>query len=327
LVNAHFEHRLKDFSAEKIQNDDYKLNCFIKDKYVEKKWAKKKKQDPASLIAQGKPLEEEEKEEKTEEESPKPTESKPHQSQQQKFQKLNFNGAGTEKQKPSKSSEGGKSVSLIDFNGNGNENGKNKIDFQEFEEAPSQSSSTTSTKFAFINKSNGNGNNQNSLIDLNSSENIKDVRFKEATDGIFKLFTQEEVPVNNSPNKGAPIYNGYPNNNNVNQFVNPNMNNNGNYQQQNGGFTNGYNNGYQNGYGYNGYQQNYNNNLHRNNFSAPMSMNTNVQSSDLFNKSSSYESGNKMNSNFNISNIDLTTLKVQGKEKNPDPFKNLVNFK
>jgi hypothetical protein len=47
---------LKDFSFEKLQNDDYKLNEFIKDKYVKRKWTKKKTEDPATLINQGKEM-------------------------------------------------------------------------------------------------------------------------------------------------------------------------------------------------------------------------------------------------------------------------------
>lgn len=39
---------------EKLQNDDYKLNDLIKDKYERKKYCDTKKTDPMVLIAQGK---------------------------------------------------------------------------------------------------------------------------------------------------------------------------------------------------------------------------------------------------------------------------------
>ena len=54
IGNAYWEHKLKEFNFEKLQSDDYKLNEFIKDKYVKRQWARKGKEDPASLIAQGK---------------------------------------------------------------------------------------------------------------------------------------------------------------------------------------------------------------------------------------------------------------------------------
>jgi len=309
------------------------LNNFIKDKYVEKKWARKKKEHPASLIAQGKALEKEEEEvvkaEEEESQSPKDKHSSHSgNSQQPKFQKLNFNNGEKKKEKDNNSTNGGKSTSLIEFQENGSGNGKKvtKIDFNDFEEAPTQNSSngTTSSNFAFINKPNGNVNNASSLIDLSSSENLKDVKFKEASDNIFKLFTQGELPVSNTPKQVVPEYsNGYPQHNNNPISSYPQMNNiyNNNYQ-----YNGGYNNGYSNGG--NGYNSNNNNNLYRNNYSYPMGVNSNLHSSDLFNKNNTYETTTKTNSSFNINNVDMTTMKVQAnKEKNADPFKNLVNFK
>jgi len=262
---------------------------------------------------QGKPLDEEdeqkEKEEVTaKEESPKDSvKSNPV----PQFQKLNIVnkelGQGPKENGHTKN----KSVNLIDLQ----DNGKIKIDFDEFQEAPSASNqSTGQSQFAFINKNNGG----NSLIDLNSSENIKDTKFKEASDSILKMFnqTQEEKPVvnkNNVPqNKGMPIYNGYPN-----QMYNMNG-----YNQNGGGYMpyNGFNNGYQNNF------NNNNNNLFYSH-SSPLTANTNVHSSDLFNKTNGYEPTNKVNNSLNTKNFDLTTLKVNNEKTDKDPFKSLVNFK
>jgi len=265
------------------------------------------------------------------EESPKTRETKSSHSShsQPKFQKLNFNN-GAEKQKDNKSTNGEtKSVSLIDFQENeGISNGKAaRIDFNEFEEAPTQSSSygtSSSSSFSFINKTNGSNNNNtnnynSSLIDLNSSENIKDVKFKEASDSIFKLYTQGEIPVVDKNKVNTRFPQG---NNSINNSYPHNPQNNHNYQHHSG-----YNNSSNNGYSNNSYQQNINNNLFRNNYSYPMTANNNLHSSDLFNKNS-FESGSKMSNTFGMNNIDMTTLKMQGnKEKNTDPFKNLVNFK
>ena len=54
MANTYWEHKLKDISSDKLQADDNRLNQFIKDKYVSKLWVKKKKDDPATLIKQGK---------------------------------------------------------------------------------------------------------------------------------------------------------------------------------------------------------------------------------------------------------------------------------
>jgi len=48
---------LKDLNYEKIQNDDYKLNDLIRDKYERKKYCDIKKTDPMTLIIQGKTIE------------------------------------------------------------------------------------------------------------------------------------------------------------------------------------------------------------------------------------------------------------------------------
>jgi stromal membrane-associated protein len=324
LVNAYFEHRLKDISIEKLQADDYKLCSFIKDKYVERKWAKKKKTDPAGLLFQGKPLEDSEEEVK--EESPKQESVKSN--PQPKFQKLNI--VNTKEAKQDNGHTHTKSVSLIDFQ----ENVKAKIDFDEFQEAPQVAPSSQQSKgFAFINKSNGNGNTQNiqnnqntqNLIDLNSNVNLNDVKFQTASDNILKLFSQSNEPtpvITSQPNIGygfpnKPMYGG--NNNGYNNGGNGNGNN---YMYNNN------NNNYHNG-GYQSQPNNYNNNNMVYTNKAPLTVNNNLHSADLFNKNNnnSYESTSKIGSTFNIGNMDMTTMKVNNDKKDKDPFKSLVNFK
>lgn len=58
MANDYWESKMKDFDFEKIQNDDCRLQDFIKDKYVRKKWANTKKTDPMTLIYEGKDPEE-----------------------------------------------------------------------------------------------------------------------------------------------------------------------------------------------------------------------------------------------------------------------------
>jgi len=49
---------LKELNYEKLQNDDYKLNDLIKDKYERKKYCDIKETDPMTLIIQGKSIKE-----------------------------------------------------------------------------------------------------------------------------------------------------------------------------------------------------------------------------------------------------------------------------
>lgn len=63
IANDYWEHKLKDMDFQKLQNDDYRLFDFIKDKYERKRYAKKGK-DPMTLIYEGKDPEESEKKEK-----------------------------------------------------------------------------------------------------------------------------------------------------------------------------------------------------------------------------------------------------------------------
>ena len=54
IANEYWEYKLKKFDFKSIQNDNYKLIKFIRDKYEYKKWINKKTKDPMTLIIQGK---------------------------------------------------------------------------------------------------------------------------------------------------------------------------------------------------------------------------------------------------------------------------------
>ena len=54
IANEYWEYKLKNFDFKSIQNDNYKLIQFIRDKYEYKKWIDKKRKDPMTLIIQGK---------------------------------------------------------------------------------------------------------------------------------------------------------------------------------------------------------------------------------------------------------------------------------
>ena len=68
IANEYWEYKLKKFNFKAIQNDNYKLIQFIRDKYEYKKWVDKKRKDPMTLIIQGKFKNEEDEEENSDDE-------------------------------------------------------------------------------------------------------------------------------------------------------------------------------------------------------------------------------------------------------------------
>jgi hypothetical protein len=62
IANKYWEHALKAFDFKSIQNDNYRLQDFIRDKYERKKWINKKKKDPMTLIIEKEDEEDEEEE-------------------------------------------------------------------------------------------------------------------------------------------------------------------------------------------------------------------------------------------------------------------------
>jgi len=234
---------------------------------------------------------------------------------------------------------------------------KKPIEFHEFEEA---TTTTTTTKvnnnisaFGFINQNktqtqnqsqNQNQNNYNtqnknpnqneqpqasngSLIDLNSNTNLKDLKFKEASSNIFKLYDNNQQEVSNpnqNQNGNDIVYNNTTNNINFNSFPQIHIQNTicnpYNNQMNNQMFTN-QNMGYNPNLNNMMYQQQMNQNMYR------FNGNQGLSSYDLYNK------GDKGNNNqtFNTNNIDLTQNSSKSSRVNDskpsDPFKSLVNFK
>ncbi len=222
------------------------------------------------------------------------------------------------------------------LNNNNKKNATNLVEFHDFEEANPHPVPQPSNS---------------SLIDLNSNQNLKDMKYKEKTDSIFKLYeNSNDTNVNNS----APKINQnvqFNNNNHMNyspynQINNPYYNQNPNPMFQ-APMGNQYYNQFPNNNGnynmYNTYQQQpnmfqgqiYNNNQ--------MGMNTQFtanNSNGLYNGSGSMTYNNQGYQNFNV-NTTMTSsnnnnnnmknvfnLNSQNKnDKNLDPFKGLVNFK
>ena len=206
-------------------------------------------------------------------------------------------------------------VSLIDIDDNCEIQTQSKIaqsDLMNFNNIlPSQPSKKNQSSFSFIKKSeisnhpnsardsmSSNINfthidpphsiSTNNLIDLTSSENLKDVKFKETTSNIFKLYNE---PSNSTSSNNQ-------NNLNFNSFIDKNNFNNPQTTQPI--------------YFYNRFNQptsNYNNN-------------SNLFLNDLYNKSTPES---KLGASFTIDPVSLKTNHLDN--KNHDPFKGLVNFK
>jgi hypothetical protein len=273
MANSYWEAKLKNFNHEKLQDDEYRLIDFIRDKYERKKWVGKGK-DPMTLIYEGKdPLvnaekkkDEEEQDDSESEEDVKTT----------KKNKTNFSESlkGNKKAEfaVAKKTDEGKCVqsqNLWEFNGDNN---------QESQEVSSQKNNVSG--FSFINKQqqvqqikqvqplptnllmeSSSGNSGGSLIDWNSTtETVQNSQTKDLIGNLSKVYSGNEVQItaNSQPTKKNPL--------NIMNFNQPNINiqntyYNGYPQSYTGAPNNGYNQGMPN---YSQSQDNYNNPKHFN---------------------------------------------------------------
>jgi len=296
--------------------DNYFLNDFIKNKYEKRQWARKKKDDPAALIMQGKA-----------ESDDGSVEKKIEPKKEMKIEKKTAKSQDAKKIVEIKSSEIKASPTFIQNKNTVNNNKNiisNMVEFHEFEEAPVQ----TKTQ---------NG----SLIDLNSNENLKDIKYKEKTDNIFKLFNENNTNGTNTNNINVNVQN------NMNIQTNPNSFN--PYQKQpNQQF---YNNPYQmsgqmnNMNSYQGYNLNnmqgqggsyypqfplYTNNNSQFNVTGQNNYQNSYQNNYLYQGSNNLPNFNQYNNNINnnhSTNPNFNTSSMNQSQMNNDPFKNITNFK
>jgi hypothetical protein len=148
-------------------------------------------------------------------------------------------------------------------------------------------STTTNNNFKY--NETHNSVSTSTLIDLTSSENLKDSKFKETANNIFKLY--------NETNETQPSHK--QNSLSYNHMLDKNLYNNPQISQP--------------FYSYNQYNQPNTSNY---------SINSNLFLNDLYNKSTTES---KLGASYNIDPISLKTNKLDN--KNHDPFKGLVNFK
>ena len=337
IANKYWEYHLKNFDFKKIQKDNYLCQDFIRDKYERKKWIKKKKKDPMSLIIAGKFKNDSSDEEENENEEEEEEEEK-----EKKNEKKN-------KKKKEKSDD----EDSID-----NDNNDNDDEFQEVED----NNNNIINNNNYINNKRPNLGLKIDLVDLNSqssmsqrgpSKNIFNTMQNISSNNNlldFNEVTQQDQKSNNLLNNiqqayQTPINNNYNNrtvvnnqnnnfgiyNNNINMNNNTmNMNNNNMFSFNNNmmmNMNNGFNNfGMNNQFSNNGFINNNGNNMinMNNNFNnKPQNNQINTQPAfnmEYFQKELNQSKTNKNSSNFVLDLGSNSTRKVK------DPFSNLVNF-
>ena len=304
IANEYWEYKLKKFDFKSIQNDNYKLIQFIRDKYEYKKWVNKKKKDPMTLIIQGKFKNKKEKikseDDEANEENNKDYENNrsEEENDEQDYDKDNEEEESEEVQEKD-----------IKFN-------KNKINNNLYNQytppvqqinnifvinnnIPSNNIQNKNILEDFNNKTN---NNSSDLLDFNV-QTEKDIKSQDLLSNINNAYNDPNIDhdINNlnkmnnmifnmNLNNKSPQFNMINNNNSFNNNMN-NSNNFGNYQQNN--------------------ILNYKNNTNKNN-----EFNTNP----VKNKS------NPIAFNLDYLNQNLSVKNTKEKKKT-DPFSDLVSFK
>jgi hypothetical protein len=345
---------------EKLQNDEYRLFDFIKDKYERRRYAAKGK-DPMALIYDGK---------EPEVVSPKKEENLNDSNDEeiviQKSSKINFNktkdaqshtsnkfNSNTKDEKISQSTKGN-NASLIDFMGVENVQAKeplnknlNSFNFFETKEKTTQNNQVDGAKqsgFSFINNNKNSSTNNvpeitgvSSLIDLQSYENQQSKQIKQLTENISNIYNSVNTPQQNHINNVSPNFGNFnqPNNNFYNMgYQIPQQSNIMMGRMMPNAMSNPYNNygvnnmnmGYNQTMGLNGTGMN-NQNLQMTKFnSTPLVQMPNNQTFnyDYYNNANNNSKG-LYDLNFN-GNSSLN-MNSNNKKKDEDPFKNLVNLK
>ena len=297
IANEYWEYKLKHFDFKSIQNDNYKLIKFIRDKYEFKKWVNKKKKDPMTLIIQGKFKSKEEEESEEEEEDDEKKIEKDEQEDNEENERENvheeFNEVQEEENKYNKNKENANligqytqpiqqinNIFVINNNIPSNNNTENKNILDDF-------------------NNNSNSNNIN-LLDFNV-QNEKDIKSQNILADIQNAYNEPNIDnnINNLNQMNNMIFNM----NLSNRSPPFNVNNNNNMQFNN----NTYNN-------FGNYQQNNNINKISNNAK------TNLNNNEVKNKP------NPISFNLEYLNKNLSSKSSNDKKKK-DPFSDLVSFK
>ena len=315
IANEYWEYKLKHFDFKNIQNDNYKLIQFIRDKYEFKKWVNKKKKDPMTLIIEGKFKNKEEEESEEEEDNhnnkkiEKDNEQEDNEEKEGKNEQKEFNEVKEEDAK---------------YKNENKYNNKNKdnINLMEQYKPPIQqinnifvinnnipSNNITNNQniqnknlLEDFNNNNTNSNNIN-LLDFNV-QTEKDIKSQNILANIQNAYNEPNFDnnINNMNQMNNMIFNMNLNNRSP-QF---NINNNNNMFINNKSFNN-----------FGNYQQNNNiNNINKINNNIKININNN----EVTNKQ------NPIKFNLDYLNKNLS-VKASNDKKKKDPFSDLVSFK
>ena len=226
IANEYWEYKLKKFDFKSIQNDNYKLIKFIRDKYEFKKWVNKKKKDPMTLIIHGKFKSKEEEESEEEEED--------NEENERENAHEEFNEVQEEENKYNKNKENANlmgqytqpiqqinNIFVINNNIPSNNNTENKNILDDF-----NNNSNNINLLDFNVQTEKDIKSQNILADIQNAYNEPNI-----DNNINNLNQMNNMIFNMNLSNRSPPFN--VNNNNNMQFNNNTYNNFGNYQQNN----------------------------------------------------------------------------------------------
>lgn len=304
IANKYWEKNLKNFDFKSIQNDNYRLQDFIRDKYERKKWINKKEKDPMTLIIEGEEDSDDDDDDENEEE-------------EEEFVAVEEDD-DNDKGAKNKKDVNQENPNLFDFipgfnAGNNTVNGTQQIN----------------NIFVINNQQNAMNNNSNiNLLGDYKPETQQDMQRNHLMNNLQQVYTHLNTNyqnTNNAFNQGMPNMNknNYSNNNfTKNQQQIPSnvlMNNNMNMNTMNTNLV--------------GYQPGMNCNL-MNNYSInnkpaiPIySPNQNTFNIELYNKTKSESNNKQLDNNSNCINKNNFNSNSLRQKKEDDPFKNLVSFK
>jgi len=307
IANEYWEYKLKKFDFKSIQNDNYKLIKFIRDKYEYKKWINKKKKDPMSLIMQGKFKIKKKHEESDEEDNNENNKSVEDYEEEQEDNSDNENENDND---DDNIKEGFKEVQENDIKQNKTKLNNNNILYSQYTPPFQQINNifvinnnvpniSTQNKNILEDFNNNNENTSTNLLDFNV-QTEKDIKSNDLLSNIQNAYNDPNIDnnINNLNKMNNMIFN--MNLNNKSPQFNLINNNNINNNNSNNNFAN--------------YKQNniYGSNLNNNNIQ--------MNKREIQNKS------NPIAFNLDYLNKNLS-VKASNDKKKKDPFSDLVSFK
>ena len=306
IANEYWEYKLKKFDFKSIQNDNYKLINFIRDKYEYKKWVNKKTKDPMTLIIQGKfknKEEDDESDEDNDNQNKSEEENEEKEENQDKNNNDNYNEEEFEEVQENDIKHNNKKVNNNLYNQYTPPVQQINNIFVINNNIPNINTQNKNILEDFNNNTN---NNSTNLLDFNV-QTEKDIKSQDLLSNIQNAY--------NDPNIDNDI-------NNLNKMNNMFFNMNLNNKTPQFNLVNNNNNMFINNYSNNNNFANYKQNNNLNSITNNISNNNkvNLKTNEVKNKP------NPLAFNLDYLNQNLSVKGPKDKKKK-DPFSDLVNFK